>query len=248
MVRLYGRRNLLRQLTDSLMAGHTVLLYGPMGSGKSALLDALARRMKKQHRPCGFCCRARSLPDITEALLAAYPVVQREGRTQPQLRGDLVHAVEARPGVLLLDHLGDLGSQFKGYLRTMGETGLWMLLAADAEATRDHDRLRAMHLSFRETEAPRLPSRNLHQILNETLKAGPPPFNLTNTDRSALIRLARGRPGWAIWAGRMLREIHFWRHGRVLLGSVHLGIMMQILNRYLTATPETRCKDHNTPN
>jgi Cdc6-like AAA superfamily ATPase len=41
------------------LAGRTVLLYGPKGSGKSALLEALVRGMKQQSRPCGFCRRTR---------------------------------------------------------------------------------------------------------------------------------------------------------------------------------------------
>jgi ABC-type phosphonate transport system ATPase subunit len=117
MARLYGRRKVVKDLSGPLLAGRTVLLYGPMGSGKSALLEALARGMKQQRRPCGFSRRTRSLSDLTGALLAAYPAVRRPGRAQRQLRSDLVYAVQARPGALLLDHLVDVGTQFKGYLR-----------------------------------------------------------------------------------------------------------------------------------
>ena len=230
----------MKDLAEPLLAGRTVLLYGPMGSGKSALLEALARSMKKQRRPCGFCPSSRSLCDITEALLAAYPAVRRQGRTQRQLRSDLVYAVEARPGALLLDHLGDVGTQFKGYLRTMRGTGLGVLLAADTEVARDHDQLRAMHLAFLEVEVPPMLSRCLHRILDEALEAAPLPFALTDTDRSALIRMARGRPGWVIWAGRILGGIHYWQDGRVLLESLRAEIMTRITSVYLAANPETR--------
>ena len=229
----------MRDLTESLLAGRTVLLYGPMGSGKSALMEALARRMKKQRRPFGLCRSTRSLSDITKALLAAYPAVPSEGRTQRQLRSDLVYAAEARPGALLLDHLGDVGTQFKGYLRTMRGTGLGVLLAVDAEVARDHDQLRAMHLAYLEFEIPPLPSRCLHRILDEVLEAAPLPFALTDTDRSALIRMARGRPGWVIRAGRILGDMHYWREGRVQVESLRAEIMMRIAGVYLAANPQT---------
>jgi energy-coupling factor transporter ATP-binding protein EcfA2 len=240
MGRFYGRRNVVKHLSEPLLAGRTVLLYGPMGSGKSTLLEALARGMKKQRRPCGFCRRARSLSDITEALLAAYPGVRREGRTQRQLRSDLVYATEARPGVLLLDHLHDVGTQFKGYLRSMRGTGLGVLLAADAEASRDHSQLRGMHLSYHEIKVPPLASHYLHRILAEVWSAGPPPFTLTEADKSALIRMARGRPGWIVMAGRILCDTHYWRDGRVLRESLRAEIMTRMSSRYLAADPETR--------
>jgi energy-coupling factor transporter ATP-binding protein EcfA2 len=232
MARLYGRRNIVKMLAEPLLAGRTVLLYGPMGSGKSTLLEALDRRMKKQRRPCGFCRSARSLSAITKALQAAYPEVPSEGRTQRQLRSDLVYAAEVRPGALLLDHLGDVGTQFKGYLRAMRGTGLGVLLAADAEVDRDHDRLRAMHLAYLEVEVPPLPSRCLHRILGETLEADPLPFDLADVDRAALIRMARGRPGWVVWAGRIMCDPHYWRDGRVLLESLRAEIMTRIAGAY----------------
>ena len=230
----------MKDLAEPLLAGRTVLLYGPMGSGKSALLEALARGMKKQRRPYGLCRSTRSLSDITETLLAAYPAVRCEGRTQRQLRSDLVYAAEARPGALLLDHLGDVGTQFKGYLRAMRGTGLGVLLAADAEVARDHERLRAMHLSYLEVEVPPLPSRCLHRILDEILEANPLPFALTAIDRRALIRMARGRPGWVIRAGRILADTHYWHDGRVQLESLRAEIMTRIMGEYLSASPETR--------
>jgi len=240
MARLYGRSKIVKDLAEPLLAGRTVLLYGPMGSGKSALLEALARRIKKQRRPCGISRSTRSLSDITEALLSAYPAVPSKGRTRRQMRSDLAYAAEARPGALLLDHLGEVGTQFKGYLRAMRGTGLGVLLAADAEVDRDHERLRAMHLSYLEVEVPPLPSRCLHRILDEVLEAAPLPCALTDSDRSALIRMAHGRPGWIIRSGRILGDIHYWRDGRVLLESLRAEIMIRITGKYLAADPETR--------
>ncbi len=237
MARLYGRRQMMTALTEFMAAGRVVLLYGPIGSGKSALLEAVAGRMKKQRRPCGFCRTTRSLPDMTEALLAAYPASRREGRTRRQLRRDLARAVEERPGALLLDHLSHVGTQFKGYLRALQGTGLGVLLAADAEVDRDHDRWRAMHLAYREFEVPPLRSRCLHRILDEVLDDASLPFALADIDRSALIRMAHGRPGWVIRAVRILGDTHYWRDGRVQLELLRAEILTQIMGMYFYTQP-----------
>jgi energy-coupling factor transporter ATP-binding protein EcfA2 len=223
-----------------LLAGRTVLLYGPMGSGKSTVLKALAQYMKKHHRPCGFSVCTRSLSDLTTALIGAYPKVRCEGRTQRQLRSDLVYAAEERPGGLLLDHLGDVGTQFKGYLHALRGTGLGVVLSADAEFARDHSQLRAMHLAYLEMKIPPLPSRCLHRILDRTLAADPLPVPLEEADRSALIRMARGRPGWIVLSCRILADEHYWCNGRVLREPIRAEIMTRIAAMYFVSSPETR--------
>ena len=243
MTRLYGRRGIVKCLAEPLLAGRTVLLYGPMGSGESSLLEALVRSMQKQRRPCAFCRCTRSLSDITEALLAVYPGVRVEGRTQRLLRSYLADAIEARPGVLLLDHLGDAGTQFKGYLRTLRGTGLGVLLAADAEATRDHEHLRAMNLAYQEIKIPPLASPSMNRILAEVLLANPLPFIFTRGDKSALIRMARGRPGWIVMAVQILHDIHYWRNSRVLRESLRAEIMTRIAGMYFEKLNERFAKN-----
>ncbi|MDA8141993.1 MAG: ATP-binding protein [Desulfobacteraceae bacterium] len=234
MVALYGRRRLIEQLTDPLLAGQTLLLYGPVGSGKSAVLQALARGIQKKRRPCGFCRRTQALSDITGALLAVYPEVRVEGRTPRLVRSYLADAIEARPGVLLLDHLGEAGTQFKGYLRALRGTGLGVLLAADAEGPRDHQRVRGMHLSFQEIKVPPLSGRFLRRIMDDGIRAAPLPYPLGPADLAALILMAHGRPGWIIMAVQLLADTHYWRDGRVLKESLRAEIITRIARTYFT--------------
>jgi len=230
---VYGRRTLLEDLAELLLGGRTVLLYGPMGSGKSAILEALVRVMEVYRRPCGFSQRTQSLSDITGALLAAYPEVPRRGRAQREIRSALTLAIEAEPGALLLDHLGDPGTQFKGFLRFLRGNGLGVLMAADVEVPRDHERLRAMRLAYQEIEVPPLPSRTMHRILADVLSGDPLPFALQHAEKSALMRIARGRAGWIVMASRLLRDAHYWRDGRIRKESLRAEIMSQIMGRYV---------------
>ena len=189
--------------------------------------------MEAYRRPCGLSRRTQSLSDVTAALQAAYPEVPHRGRAQRRIRSALRLTIEVHPGVLLLDHIGDPGTQFKGYLRSLRGKGLGVLMAADVETPRDHERLRAMRLAFQEIEVPPLTSRTMRRILADALSGSPLPFALQPADGSALIRMARGRPGWIVMASRLLRDAHYWRNGRMRKESVRAEIMTQIMGRYV---------------
>ena len=62
---LIGRTRLLHTLERALSDGHTVLVFGPIGSGKTAVLHALARRARARAVPCAIAERTASLPDFT---------------------------------------------------------------------------------------------------------------------------------------------------------------------------------------
>ena len=210
----------VKDLAEPLLAGRTVLLYGPMGSGKSALLEALARRMKKQRRPCGFCrqlpgpcpispkhcwrptrrCGARGAPSVSCAAIWSMP--SRRGRV---CCCSIIWAMWA--------------PNSKGICAPCGGPDWGCSLRPMPRSNRDHDQLRAMHLAFLEVEVPPtaepLPASHPGR---EPWRPAPLPFALTDTDRSALIRMARGRPGWVIWAGRMLGEIHIGARRTCIVG------------------------------
>jgi len=233
---LHGRRTIVKALTELMLKGQTVLLYGPMGIGKTAIMEAVGRSVKKQNRPCGFARRTRSLSEMTEALLAAYPNAQRDGRTQRQIRGDLSDAIENQPGVLLLDHLHDVSTQFKGYLRSLRGTGLGVLLAADVEVPRDHARFRSMHLAYREMEVPPLPSRYMHRVLMNSLSEQSLPNSLKDADCFALVKVAHGRPGWIPMICELLQRTDYWSRGHVRVASMRISVMTEITKRYFVFT------------
>jgi len=55
------------------LSGETVMVYGPLGIGKTAILGELARRAEQAGRPCAICPRTERLSDVTEALVRCYP-------------------------------------------------------------------------------------------------------------------------------------------------------------------------------
>lgn len=233
---MYDRKTIVYDLTALMLSGQIVLLYGPMGSGKIAILEAVRRYVEKEYRPCGLSTQTRSLSDLTAALLRAYPNVSNEGRTQRQIRSDLRLSIDNNPGVLLLDHLNGAGTQFKGYLRSLRGTGLGVLLAADVETYRDHARLRSMHLAYREMEINPLQSRYMHRILSDSLSGKALPNPLNDDDRSALVKVAHGRPGWMLKIGTLLQKKDYWSHGHVQVASIRISIMTEITARYFVFT------------
>lgn len=213
---LLGRAPLVDALWRSLGEGHTVLVHGPVGIGKTALVAALATRARRASRPCGHAPKTEALGDVTQALADAYP--DTEGATQRQLRGRLRLAVERKPGLLLLDHVTAAGTATKGFLKSLRGMGLGVLIAGDVEHPRDHARLREFGLAYREIEVPPLTARHLVQIL-ERLWVGRAPLHAD--DAAALVRAAQGRPGWLVTAAECLAERRYWSADR----RVHLTLL-----------------------
>jgi energy-coupling factor transporter ATP-binding protein EcfA2 len=188
---LIGRTRLLHTLERALSDGHTVLVFGPIGSGKTAVLHALARRARARAVPCAIAERTASLPDFTRALASAYPSLDLSGRTQRQARSRLLAAVERRPPLVLLDHLVVRGVALKAALKPLRGTGAGVLLAADVEHERDH-------LNVREAaaHAPRAPGPAAARPLDARAPSSPahraPPTPPARTGRRRRPRVRRG--------------------------------------------------------
>ena len=140
--------------------------------------------------------------------------------------------IEKTPGALLLDHLYDAGTQFKGYLRALRGTGLGVLFAADVEDVRDRQRFRSMHLAYREMEVPPLANRYLYRILADALAEKSLPDTVSEADRSALIKAARGRPGWTVMMAERLQNSDYWSCDHVHVASLWASIMIEVKKKY----------------
>lgn len=218
MSRICGRAPILRDLWEHVAAGHTVLLHGPVGIGKTTLLSAIRDRARAEGRPCGLAPQTRALGEVTRALGEAYPQIDSRGREQRWVRGHLRLAVEREPGVLLLDHLTDAGAALKGYLRSLRGSGLGVLMACDVEHARDRARLRALGLAYREIEAPPLHGRVMARLLTDRLASAPVLHPLYADDSAALLAAAAGRPGWLAAACARLADPRYWSEdGRIRL-------------------------------
>ena len=228
---LIGRTALLADLSAQVAAGNTVLIHGPWGIGKSALLAELHRSWRARGRPCGLAPQTRVLGDVTLALAEAYPKVTSTGRSQRQLRSALRMAVESNPGVLLLDHVAARGTALKGFLRSLQGTGLGVLLAVDVEDRQDRERVRALALAYREVEVPPLPPRHLRLLLDSGL--ADIPHRLADLDRKALLELAAGRPGWVHDMVRRLAAPHYWGGQKVLIELLRCDVSLEVMAHHL---------------
>ncbi len=233
MSRPLGREKLVVQLEDLVRGGSTVLLLGPLGIGKSAVLTEVARRLRHHGTLCGSASTTRCLGDVTAALATAYPSVSDPSLTQRRLRSRLRLAVEAHPGALVLDHVTAAGTAMRGFLRSLRGTGLGVLLAADVENERDHIARRALHLSHLEIVVPPLPRSTMLAVLQAHLAGEVLPHPLLDDDRSGLLQLAKGNPGRLLSLVRLLAEERYWRDGRVLMGSLNGAALELVLRHYL---------------
>jgi len=230
---LPGRKALVHDLARLILEKQAILLYGPVGIGKSSILENVRQIIDETRKPWGISRETRTVSDLTEALLGAYPEALDADMGQLRLRSALLAANRDNPGVLFLDHVHNPGTQFKGLLRSLNWAGMGMLIAADAEGPRDHGRIRAMHFTWREKVVAPLSNRYISGIMDDLLMKKQTLHTLKKTDRIALIRMARGRPGWVHMIMKRLQRKDFWDGGNVLLANVRISIITEIADRYL---------------
>jgi len=214
MAALFGRRAVLARLDEHVRAGHVVLMYGPRGVGMTTTLRALATRCRTRGLAVGLAPRSVTLGDLVAALQQAYPDVAADpdGR---RTRARLQMAAERQPCVLLLDHVGHIGTAFKSLLRSLRGTGSGVVIAGDADGPREHEALRALRLTHREIELPRLGTTSMYALLRARLARASTPCPVRPDDVRRLVRAANGLPGRAAWFASALANGNAWRDGRV---------------------------------
>jgi hypothetical protein len=228
-----GRKMIIECLIELMLGRQAVLLYGPVGIGKTCILETIRQAVAEMHKPWGFAGKTWTLSDLTNALLMAYPCAREEGMSQHQVRSALRAAIDGNPGVLFLDHVHNPGAQFKGLLRKLRYDGMGMLIAADSEGPEDHARLRSMHITWREAAVHPLPNRHIRHIFKNLISDRPLPGLLKSSDREALVKMAQGRPGWMHMISDRLQKSEFWCNGDVLLANMRISIMMEVAAMYI---------------
>jgi len=225
------RNKILGNLEALACAGRTVLVYGPQGIGKSTILKKLYSRIRAMGRPCGLAIKTETLRDVTEALAHAYPEVKKEFLNQKQVKGYLRAAVERNPGVLLLDHLSSVGNATKGYLRSLYGTGLGVVIAADVENRKDHERVRAYHLAYHEMEIPPLSAKSMRRLLNKEISQLTMPYDLIKKDYMALLKISAGRPGMIVLLAQRLSDPLYWAEGRVKFELLRADVLISFMTQ-----------------
>ena len=86
---LLGRQEVLAKLEALVLERQTVLLYGPVGIGKTTVLAELKQRVERQGLPCGLASRTERLQDVTQALQRVFPDAALGARTQRSIRGSV---------------------------------------------------------------------------------------------------------------------------------------------------------------
>ena len=96
-MRIAGRDEILRDATGALSAGHSVLLYGPSGIGKSTLVEALSEQPGRQVLRAAPAEVEAGLPYLVLVDIYA-DLVPRFRSLPPHLRDALEVALLRQPG------------------------------------------------------------------------------------------------------------------------------------------------------
>lgn len=212
----------LREFSTSLQArllrGEHLMLLGPRGSGKSAVLQELYARLRRSGAPCAYCPVTKSLNHITCALESAYPGVDTGEITRRAARVRLWNAADRRMGVLLLDEFCGVSTAMVAFLRRLHGKIAGVLSAVDVDDERERRAVRPWRYGAMSVRVPLATKTQLSKLL----LAREAELGLSEFDppaRARFVAAARGRPGWIIECTELARMPRYWCE-RGLLVSV----------------------------
>ena len=239
MAEVVGRSRLIKSLIAPLMGDKRIVLHGPIGIGKSTILLEVERQLRDVGYPCGLAPTTATLGDITRALLQVYPDVNVAEWSQRRIRSHLKLAAEDQAGVLLLDHFQDIGTASKGFLKSLWTLKVGILAAVDVEFPRDMQRFRSIKMTDEKIAVPRLDAESMWLIFESAAQTRPLPRSPDEKEWRALLRAAKGRPGWIKLMGLKAGDARYWSEGRLLTGLLRIDVSSEIAGQYLGgALPE----------
>lgn len=233
MISLLGRDAWVEMLWSLASEGATVLVHGPVGIGKTALLEAVEQRAASFGVPCARTARTEHLGDVTAALAQAFPDPRYASLGARRLRSALRDAADRTRVVLLLDGAASPGTALKGYLRSLRGAGLGVVLAVDTDAARDRGHVRAYGLAHREIALPPLHGATMRSVLARRLETVSSHGSLDRDGRAALVRAAEGRPGLLLAMTERLADPRYWFDGRPRLQLLRTDAGIDLARRAL---------------
>jgi hypothetical protein len=190
------------ELILRLRGAEHVVLYGPLGGGKSTLLAEVYARIAASGTPCGLSVGTATLDDITRTFTHAYPEVNT-ATTRRKARGRLLAAADQRPGVLIFDHVTRVSTAMIGYLRRLRGGIAGVVLAFDIEKESERLRLRDRHLGRPFLPMPLASNKRMHRLLGQCCAAHRLPRIAPHHERQ-IVHAARGRIGWIAQCARLI--------------------------------------------
>jgi hypothetical protein len=225
-----SRKHLVNRLVEVAVQGRRVLVHGPWGVGKTALLCEAARAARQAGILVGYRASTRRLEDVMAALEQAYGSATVDLPTTRQRRSSLRLACEIDRGVILLDGFRARGSALVGFLRSLRGKQLAVIAAVDVEHPRDLASARAGGVAYQEMAVPPLTGPALRRHLDQLIAVSPPPpFALGTEARRTVLRLSHGCPGvlGRIWA--RLGQARYWHEGAPLTEAIGADVRMEWL-------------------
>ncbi len=218
--------------------GRITLIYGPVGIGKTTLLQEAARRYASLGRPCAYVSKTAHVSDVVNGLLTVYPEAFQKEAGRRRLRSRLRVASEGRPGLLILDHLSHSSASLKGFLRNFREAGQTTLIAVDTENERDHLLARSFRIADHELCVPPATTGSLSGLLKRETAPQSILSALSEDDRKAILRMAKGRPGWIVRVALRLTDPHYWASHHIRLRLLEVDVLDEVAREYMKRNAE----------
>lgn len=212
---LFGRDKLLQDIQQRLIEGHKVLLVGPEGIGKSALLGGLLAsgfglRLDRAVVSCSQSTGVRAIVDAAREQGAGLPeegnneadegaaAQCRPGRPKGGVRdrrSGLYRRVQQGRWLFILDHLSSWDPGIRHLLEYLFEHDVLALGAARSRKAADLGNVAKTLWRWDQIRIPPLGNAACQQLLEHLTRSWPLDAAPLQQFRRQLLRLAEGNPG-----------------------------------------------------